>query len=329
LREPARLTPPARESVSLLDPLGPYEPQSIVVRATPGSLGGVAQAERRRAGRRRRRRRGGRRASRTATLTLLIACLCVTIAVGALLDSARQVPGGRETPPSALTPTVRPIPSALFVGDSYTAGTGAADPQQGYACLTATAMGWQCNVDGEGGTGFLGDGHFNSAAFSPLPDRLQRDATKFLADVIIVDAGRNDGRFPVHDVLTAANNYLQRLRRVWPKAPIVVIVPGYLWSTPEDDPFSVQLVRGLRSLLPEVGGYLIDPVGGRWIRPEQVSTLTWTDGIHPNASGHRYLAQRLTDALRADGLASLTLTDARRPAQPSAGPTTIPAGSRN
>ena len=113
--------------------------------------------------------------------------LTATVASGALLDRSREVePKGRLRVSSPLT-VARRVPSALFTGDSYTAGTGAADPHHGYACLATQAMGWHYNLDAEGGTGYLNDGASNSDKFVPFIDRLSSDKAKFLADLIVVD----------------------------------------------------------------------------------------------------------------------------------------------
>jgi lysophospholipase L1-like esterase len=264
-----------------------------------------------------RERRSGRRAL-LVRLFLLVLVLGLTVVSGLRLADERAV-AAQGIAPTSPAPAQRAAPSALFVGDSYTQGTGAGDTRRGYACLTAAAMGWNCNLDAQGGTGFLNAGAPGVPGSAPFIDRLAGDRARFLADVIVVDGGRNDGGLPLGDVVTAAASYLRELRRIWPKSSIIVVVPTYLWSTPENYGYGTGLAEALRPVLAGIGGHLIDPLSERWVAPEQVARFTWTDGIHPDAAGHEYLAERLTADLVRDGFSSLPVVDARAAATGVAG----------
>jgi lysophospholipase L1-like esterase len=202
-------------------------------------------------------------------------------------------------------------PSALFVGDSFYAGSGTSGPDAAYACLTAQMMDWVCNLDAQGGTGYVADGSPNDANFGPFAERLPDDFTRYRADVIIVDGGRNDVNADVNGVHTAAANYLRAVRSNWPKATLVVVVPAYMASTPQNFPFGVELGQRLRDTLQPLGGILIDPMADGWIPATNVGALMSADGVHPNPDGHRYLAEHLRDELLDAGLGSLQVTDGR------------------
>jgi lysophospholipase L1-like esterase len=171
-------------------------------------------------------------------------------------------------------------------------------------------MGWYCSIDAQGGTGYINDGHNNSPTNAPFAARLGDDR-KFRADIVIVDGGRNDGNHTAAEVVTAATTYLEQVHATWPQAPIVVIVPIYVESTPETYRFGMQFANGIKPVVQRYGGAVIDPLNERWINPAQVSGFRWTDGIHPNVAGTEYLAQRLTAALKADGFDRLPVTDDR------------------
>lgn len=273
-------------------------PPSVEVRVA--SLGVTVRS------RSRSRRRRRQRYALAATLLLAAAA---TVVGGLWIDQSRITAAGSEaTAESSPTNTERETPAALFVGDSYTEGTGAGDPAHGYACLSAMAMGWRCNLDTQGGTGYINDGSSNSADFAPFRERLRDDARRFYADIVIIDGGRNDGSYPVADVVRAADSYLHEVRSLWPDSVIVVMSPSYVWTTPENYGFGTQLANGIRPVLDEIGGHLIDPLGERWIAPDQVDDFLWTDEIHPNIAAHRYLSERLTEAFLREGLASLKVT---------------------
>jgi lysophospholipase L1-like esterase len=237
---------------------------------------------------------------------LLLVLLVIVWA--ARLQDARSVPTGATSTPATTSPP-RTTPAALFVGDSYTEGIDAGSAQAGFACLTADAMGWSCELDAQGGTGYVNDGVANSASNEPFMDRLATDKALFPADIVIVDGGRNDGAFPLPSVLAAADTYLRAVRENWPVAQIVVIGPYYVTSTPENYEFGVVFVEAMKDSVARVGGLLVDPLGARWIDQGQVADLLSADGVHPNAPGHRYISDHLVAALKDAGLADLPITD--------------------
>lgn len=242
----------------------------------------------------------------TATALLVL----LTLVGGGWVEQGRRTQQADE-PRRAALPVSSRAPAALIIGDSYTAGTGARSSRRGYACLTAQTMGWRCNLDAEGGTGFVTDGTANSVHNSKFITRLQRDRRLYYADIVIVDGGRNDGGRPIADVVTAADACLRQVRRLWPHAPIVVIAPFYIWSSPGSYVFGAGLVDQLRPVISSIGGAIVDPVGESWVSARQARALVAPDGIHPNEAGHRYLATRLSEALIGDGYLSLKPTDIR------------------
>jgi lysophospholipase L1-like esterase len=180
-------------------------------------------------------------------------------------------------------------------------------------------MGWVCNLDAQGGTGYIGDGSPNSSDFGPFGSRLSTDAARYRADIVIVDGGRNDASVDVKVVARAAENYLRGVREQWPQAALVVLVPAFIDSTPATFPFAEQFGQRLREIVQPLGGIVIDPMADGWIPPDNADALLDPDGVHPNQDGHHYLAEQLSDALRAAGLADVPLTDTgfESPARPA------------
>ncbi len=212
-------------------------------------------------------------------------------------------------PPSVVQE--QPNPAALWVGDSFTEGYGARNPRMnGYACPVSQAMGWTCNLDAQGGTGYINNGRRNVETYGPFKDRLQSVRRRYLADVIIVDGGRNDRIRPAADVATAARKYLTAVRELWPRAEIVVIAPYFLRDN--DVAFSRELVTGLEPTLAEIDAHLIDPVAEGWIPAANAPQLLF-DEVHPNDAGYRYIAKHLIADLRRLGLADVAVTDRRGP----------------
>lgn len=238
-----------------------------------------------------------------AILAVLVTALCAV--------ALRSPAAGHDTVVYAAPVTEAPQPSALFVGDSYPAGTGAGSRQGSWACTTARELGWNCNLDAQGGTGFVADGRRNNGTSQPMIGRLPATEQRYLADVVVVDAGRNDATFRSADVAGAIAAYLRAVRAAWPKAQLVVIEPYFLNRRARV--LSTFVTQRLRQETERLDGQLIDPVGEGWVPPAASSGLTDPDGVHPNPAGHRYIARHLTADLRRLGLADLPVTDQRGP----------------
>lgn len=224
-----------------------------------------------------------------ACLVAIVAAVAYAVAPSAKVADAGQAPG--YTPPTAA-----PVQTeSLWIGDSYTEGTGAGDGKSGEACLTAAALDWSCEMDAEGGTGFVNDGHDNVATYQPLPARLATDAAKYpRADVVIIDAGRNDASLSVPKVEAAASKYLTDVRAAFPKARLVLIVPYYMTSKAEFGPLGDLYRSRAKALHAQV----IDPIGEGWIGSASTD-LVIADKIHPNPAGHVYIAKHLAADLKA------------------------------
>jgi lysophospholipase L1-like esterase len=199
--------------------------------------------------------------------------------------------------------------SALFVGDDFAAGIGTSGPEEAYACLTAELMDWVCNLDAQRGTGYLADGAADDPTSGPFEQRLDDSADRYLADVVIVDGGRNDASRSPDQVAAAADAYLARVRAYWPEAVLVVLTPAFLDSTRATVPFGEELTDLLAPIVAAHGGTLIDPIAADWVSPDLAPSLISADGVHPNPDGHEYLAEWLAEALRSRGLDALQLTD--------------------
>jgi hypothetical protein len=244
-----------------------------------------------------------RQAFRLKSLAVvLLAAVAATMIVLALQPKAQpRVQLARSFVPatSVGAPTQ---PSSLWIGDSYTAGEGASSAQDAESCRAAAVMGWICNLDAEAGTGFVNDGHVNE----PVASRLATDRTQYLADVVIVDAGRDDVTFAASRVRRAIAMTFRRIHADWPKARLVVIDPYLMTSSKEIDP---ALTQYLRSTTKRYGGLFLDPIAEGWISPAKTQGLTTADGLDPKPAGHRYIARHLVADFRRHGLSDLPITD--------------------
>jgi hypothetical protein len=229
---------------------------------------------------------------------------------GYVLQHRPPIPVARLVSPATLSVApAPPQPAALFVGDSYTLGTGASGARQAESCLTADALGWSCNLDAEDGTGFINNGHSFDLTASALLGRLKDTKARYYADIILVDAGRSDARFASEQVQRAETIYLTALRAAWPKATLVLIAPYYMSSFAPL--FGSSYLHYLQVQAKRFSAAVLDPIGEGWIS-EATAGMTTLDRVDPDAAGHRYIAQHLVADLRRLGLGQVPLTDPRR-----------------
>jgi lysophospholipase L1-like esterase len=201
--------------------------------------------------------------------------------------------------------TRRPV--ALFIGDSYTAGSGGAGPERSFACLTARRMGWVCRNDGEPGTGYTNAGKVHGAGNDTYPERALRPGARTRAtgvpprvDVVVVSGGRNDAGRGVAARLAAAGLTLDRLRATYPGARIVVLGP--FWVDDDVPPSLVAFGEGLRAEAEARGLTFLDPIRERWLTTAGRARWIASDDVHPSVAGHQRLATRLVAGLEAAGL---------------------------
>lgn len=233
------------------------------------------------------------------------AAAAAAVAIGLVLvfipdGTASAPPQPADTPSLRIPPAEQGPPTALFIGDSYTAGRGPRELSP--SCLAASRLGWLCHLSAVPGTGYVSGGPSNrftvdeylgeSTSFS---ERIPSLATQFDPDIVVLDGGRNDQFPPRANVLSAMVATIADARRAWPEAEIVFERPRFL-SRPNDDlgfdeSFTNRLLRDPAAR----GVSVVDPIrafGGR-----DTSSLLSDDGIHPNRQGELDLAAEITASL--------------------------------
>jgi GDSL-like Lipase/Acylhydrolase family len=134
-----------------------------------------------------------------------------------------EAPVSNSFTPQPVTPKDRPV--AVFIGDSYTQGSGK------WPVGVAQAQGWQMLNLARGGTGYAarltgkraprGCGLDECPNFVEMPDL----AIKRKPDVVVVEGGRNDGG---KDIAQPAHSLFKKLRAGLPEARIIAVQP--MWE---------------------------------------------------------------------------------------------------
>jgi acyl-CoA thioesterase-1 len=184
------------------------------------------------------------------------------------------------------TPTKRPV--AVFIGDSYTQGSGK------WPGMVAKAQRWEMVNLARGGTGYAarltGQTAQKGCGLDECPNFVEMAdvAIKRKPDVVVVAGGRNDGGV---DIADPTHTLFRKVRDALPEARIIAIQP--MWDASPYPGFLVGYGRVIRKEVEAVDGDYVkigNPLAGR---PELVKD----DGVHPTTAGQEVLAEAINEAM--------------------------------
>src|SRR5690606_17419052 len=175
-----------------------------------------------------------------------------------LVETAPAAAAGPEA--AAPAPLVLPEhPRVLVFGDSWTYGSAATVPTDGYAYLLAGLLDGETIVRGVRGSGYLKAG-VDGPAYG---ERIAALDPALDPDLVIVQGSINDRREPAEGYAAAVNAAWDALAALYPEAQIVVLGPA-----PHELPVgaaTARIDRDLASLAAQRGWWYISPVQENWI----------------------------------------------------------------
>lgn len=222
--------------------------------------------------------------------------LAVGIAVGALVLS-----GVGRSEPVSLLPPAEPPPSiapgdtaAVFLGDSYTQGWGASEPDRRWSALVAADAGWVEVNQGQGGTGFVSTSGLGGCGLVYCPTYPERvpDVAAVHPDIVVIAGGQNDLADLTADpdaVRGAVEETYVAIRRALPEARIIAVGPSLAQP---GNALIDELDVWVRAAAAQVDADYVSLDGV--IEPEMVAA----DGVHVNDEGHRAIADRVLAGIR-------------------------------
>jgi lysophospholipase L1-like esterase len=242
--------------------------------------------------------------TRTRWFDIAAIALAIAISVGiaGVSCSARvatpvAAPSDLANQQASTSAQTRPL--ALFIGDSYTEGSGSAE--MSYGCRAVAQMDLLCAISAAGGTGYISGGAANRwvdpyiGKSLSVRERIPHLAAKYDPAVVILDGGRNDEFPPRENVYAAMVSTIKEVRRTWPEALIVFVRPRFLAKPSDDLGFVNKFMARLESEPPANGVAFIDPIGS--LADTDTSGLLASDRIHPNRKGEQRLTEVLLDSL--------------------------------
>ncbi|WP_062521678.1 SGNH/GDSL hydrolase family protein [Demequina silvatica] len=226
-----------------------------------------------------------------------LAMAMVLVAVGALwmVNSAAS---SRAAASAAASPADTAV-EALFIGDSYTVGTGASSDAKRWTTLVAKEQGWEEINYGLGGTGYSATSGVEGCAeefcdtFAGTVEAAAADGVE--PDVVVISGGQNDTVlwWDDPDAVTLDIDETYRIARAtFPQARIIAVGP-HLPGAP----------RGWKFDFDAAVAAAAEPVGAEFISllaPKAVKFRLYDagDGVHVNDEGHRLIAKRVLEGLQ-------------------------------
>jgi len=209
-----------------------------------------------------------------------------------------KVPPSVALPSVTPTPTqtVAPKPTAVFLGDSYTQGTGSSTPNLRWSSLVSQKMGWAEDNMGRGGTAYVAVSDVNGCGLVVCPNyqEMVDAAVAHKPAVVVVAGGQNDLSLFMRDPATvtdAINKTYRTLRNKLPDARIVAVGPSTPWGV--GAPIT-GLDRAVQDAAAAVSATYVSLIAPDVIDPANVLP----DKAHVNNAGHAAIAERVIAALR-------------------------------
>lgn len=193
-------------------------------------------------------------------------------------------------------------PKVLVFGDSWTYGSAATEPTLGYAYVLAELLDGTTVVNGVRGSGYLKPG-LDGPAFG---ERIAALDPAVAPDLVILQGSINDREQGEAGYRDAVNAAWDAMAATYPDATIVVLGPA-----PHELPVGAGTARidaDLGALAAARGWWYVSPIAENWITDQNYLSVIDVDlgRKHPSTDGHRYLAEKLAEALARLGDAPVT-----------------------
>ncbi|WP_345558391.1 SGNH/GDSL hydrolase family protein [Nonomuraea rosea] len=223
--------------------------------------------------------------TRRSRIAPVIAMMALSGCSGAVAGSTPA-----RSPVTPAVPARQVAPVLMFVGDSFTVGSGPVPAWRTYASETGRLLGWQPVIAGAGGTGYLNGGRVGRTFQRSFEVEL---AWRPQPDVLVLSGGHNDQRWSTVRVGRAAERLVEDVRAHWPGTRIVMVGPIWLDGAPAK---AYRVRDALARAAGREGVPFLDPMRERWVtgRPSDVML---PDGVHPTAAGHERIAAWLASEL--------------------------------
>jgi len=193
----------------------------------------------------------------------------------------------RSGPPGTSAPAVVSAPVVAFLGDDWTAGTGASRSGARFTTRLSRRLDLRERNFGADGSGYAKSG----PDAGPYRTRLD-DVVAAHPDVVVVSGGRNDRADDPATAAARARALFAALHARLPASRIVALAPW--WGDSSAPGVIVDLGRAVRNGVTAVGGTYLDLPDPLYGHPEFMA-----DDADPNDRGYAAIADAVAGRLRA------------------------------
>lgn len=188
------------------------------------------------------------------------------------------------------------------IGDSYMAGIGVTQADQGMAVKLAEDLNMKLANFAVGGTGYITGGISGTQTFAVQAD----SALATGADLYIVEGALNDWVTIYQRQTDDLDGFKRAVRTLYEELAAGaggadVVVVGPIWPDGNPDAGILAIRDILKEQARDAGLTFIDPLAEEWVTPQNAADYMGPDLIHPNETGHAYIAQRIADAIDGTG----------------------------
>ena len=189
--------------------------------------------------------------------------------------------------------------TVLIIGDSFTEGYGASDPQATWARIAAETLKWNATIDGVGGTGFTKSSATDGRTDLDFVQRIEAHAAdRADYDLVVLQGGLNDVLASPETEAGNVNSAVRTAKLAWPKSDVIVFGP----IAPVSFVAYRANVGAIRDAALGAGAFYVDPDRPfPWINSGNSARFDFGDGLHLNDAGYAFLAGRfvaVVDELR-------------------------------
>lgn len=182
--------------------------------------------------------------------------------------------------------------TAVFIGDSYTHGTGSTDDAHRWTDLLSDAQGWRQVNLGRGGTGYLTTSSTAGCGREYCPNYAEMIPAAVAVNpaVVVVAGGQNDLVLNTDEVVAQVAKTYSDLRAALPDAQIVNVGPSVVGSAGAK---AVALDSAVELAAAATGATYISLLQPDIITPGMATP----DGGHVDNTGHIAIANAIQAAL--------------------------------
>ncbi len=187
----------------------------------------------------------------------------------------------------------RATPRLVVVGASFTAGVGSGGPGRSWAVQLARLLHWDAVVYGDPGAGYV---HAGAGQQGPVAREIARVGLRALAPaLVIVQAGHDDIGAPPRLEQRRVAQAIALIRAEAPRARIALLT---VFAGRSRSPASGRTDRAIvtAARTADRSAIIMDPLAAGWTFRHA------RDGLHPTAAGSAWIARKVAEILRGQGV---------------------------